>query len=407
MKYTDSYPKLKQAFELNQDKIELENLEIYRYKFHSSSHKFLPGNPDHYCKKHDLHFNDENSFFNDIGMIEDNLHIKDFLIQENKDFEYFVLKLNNGKPVKDVTFLFHGFNEKNWDKYLPWGRAICEKTETAIVFFPIAFHMQRAPHKWSEKRAMFELSKQRQEKFPNIVGSTLSNVAISVRLHSMPQRFIWSGLQTYYDTIQLIEECKSGNHPLIDKDFNFNIFAYSIGGLLAEILKLTNYNNYFDNSKVCLFCSGAVFNRMSPVSKYILDSEANIAMYTYLIEHFEVFLKKDPLLHHYMMENHFEGIVFHSMFEYQKMLELREGLLKKFEKDFYAVTLKDDDVIPYFEVINTLKGSTRNIDIKVDVFDFEYNYSHVTPFPQNSKTPDLVDETFDQVFSKISDFYKS
>jgi len=51
---------------------------------------------------------------------------------------------------------------------------------------------------------MFEMSLKRREKYPNIIHSTLSNVAISMRLHSMPQRFIWSGLQTYYDTIQFI-----------------------------------------------------------------------------------------------------------------------------------------------------------------------------------------------------------
>ena len=49
---------------------------------------------------------------------------------------------------------------------------------------------------------MFKLSEQRKARFPHIVDSSLSNVAISMRLHSMPQRFIWSGLQSYYDVIQ-------------------------------------------------------------------------------------------------------------------------------------------------------------------------------------------------------------
>ena len=105
----------------------------------------------------------------------------------------------------------------------------------------------------------------------------------------MSQRFIWSGLQTYYDAIQFIEDCKSGNNEFIDKDFSFNIFVYSIGGFLSQILLLTNYKNYFDNTKLCLFCGGAVFNRISPVSKFILDSEANVALYPYLVEHFDFF----------------------------------------------------------------------------------------------------------------------
>ena len=123
----------------------------------------------------------------------------------------------------------------------------------------------------------------------------MSNVAISMRLHSMPQRFVWSGLQTYYDVIQLITECREGRHPYIEKDFEFDIFAYSIGGFLSMILKLTDHRNYFSDSKVCMFCGGATFNRFSPVSKFILDSEANVALYSFLVEHVDRIMQKDRI----------------------------------------------------------------------------------------------------------------
>jgi len=307
--------------------------------------------------------------------------------------------------VKKVTFVFHGFNEKTWDKYLPWGEAICERTQSAVVFFPIAFHMQRAPLYWSQKKAMYELSKRRKTQFTNVIGSSLSNVAISMRLHSRPQRFLWSGLQTYYDIIQFIEECKDGKHSLIDKDFSFNIFAYSVGGLLAEILKLSNYKNYFSDAKLCLFCSGSVFNRLSPVSKFILDSEANVALYSYLVEHLDSFLKKDALLRHYLGESHFEGKVFQSMLEYQKMRDFREDLLRKAENQIYAISLKRDNVFPSFEVVNTLKGAFRDINITVDEFDFNYKYSHENPFPVNSTESAEIDKSFNIIFDKIGDFF--
>ena len=407
MEYSNSYFGLRDAFLLENSKTEFDINEIHKLDFHSSTYNLLHGSEIHHCKTHNLEFTESSTFNNDVGTIEDDVHIKDIFVTENKDFQYYILKPKGNKPAKKVTFLFHGFNEKNWDKYLPWGKAICDRTQSAVVFFPLAFHMQRAPLQWSEKRKMFHLCEQRKKKFPNIINSSLSNVAISMRLHAMPQRFIWSGVQTYYDVIQFIEDCKNGKHELIDKDFTFNMFAYSIGGLLAEILKLSNHNNYFNDAKVALFCSGAVFNRITPVSKFIIDSEAIVALYSYLVEHFDSFLKKDKMLHHFMSEDHFEGKIFHSMFEYQKMMPFREQLFKKTEKHFYAIALKGDTVIPSYEVVNTLRGANRNINIKVDEIDFDYAYSHENPFPISKPDSKEIDKSFQLVFNKIGDFYNS
>jgi flagellar biosynthesis chaperone FliJ len=220
----------------------------------------------------------------------------------------------------------------------------------------------------------------------------------------MPQRFIWSGLQTYYDIIQFIESCKQGQHPAIHREFSFNVFAYSIGGFLAQILKLTNYNRYFEDTKVCLFCSGTTFNRLSPVSKFILDSEANVALYSYLVEHFEKMLEKDRLLNHYIREDHEEGKVFFSMLDYKKMREFREGLLKKYESQICAITLKKDNVIPSFEVVNTLRGAWRDINIRVDEIDFDRDYLHENPFPADAGNSGQVDEDFRKTFDKVCGF---
>lgn len=379
--------------------------ELKECNFESLSYKILPGVTDYHCVKHNLDIKNKFPFYTEVGKINDNVHIKDICVDENRFFKYHVVKPVGINNTKKVVFLFHGFNEKDWKKYLPWANAICEGTGRNVILFPLAFHMQRAPKYWSSKRDMYKLSEQRKEKYPNIVHSTLSNVAISMRLHSMPQRFLWSGLQTYYDVIQLIEECKEGNHDYISKDFEFDIFAYSIGGFLAQILKLTNHNNYFSNTKVCLFCSGSTFNRLSPVSKFILDSETNVALYSFLIEHFDKILQKDNLLNHYMHEDHLEGKVFYCMLDYQKMRGFREELLRKYEKQIYAITLKKDYVVPSFEVINTLKGAYRNINIKVDELDFDRPYTHVNPFPSNNETSKQIVEDFDSVFSRVCNFY--
>jgi len=221
----------------------------------------------------------------------------------------------------------------------------------------------------------------------------------------MPQRFIWSGLQTYYDVIQLIEDCKKGNHDYISKDFEFDIFAYSIGGFLAQILKLTNYNNYFSNTKVCLFCSGATFNRISPVSKFILDSETNVALYSFFVEHFDKILLKDNLLNHYIKNGHLEGEIFYSMLDYKKKRAFREALLQKYENQIYAITLKKDNVIPSYEIINTLKGAYHNIGIKVEEIDFDREYTHENPFPLSFMENDEVVNDFDLVFKRVCKFF--
>ena len=380
-------------------------IELKAYKFESLSYKILPGVSEYHCVKHDMDFKYKNTFYTDLGTISDITNVKDINVEENRFFNYHIVKPAETGNTKRIIFLFHGFNERDWTKYIPWAKTICERTGSSVVLFPIAFHMQRAPKAWSNKREMYKLSEERKKRYPNIVNSTLSNVAISMRLHAMPQRFIWSGLQTYYDVIQLIEACKDGKHPYIDRDFEFDIFAYSIGGFLAQILKLTNYGNYFSNSKVCLFCSGATFNRLSPVSKFILDSETNVALYSFLVEHFDKILKKDKLLNHYIQEDHLEGEIFHSMLDYQKGRSFRETLLKKHENHIYAITLKKDTIIPSFEVINTLRGAYRDINITIDELDFNREYTHENPFPISNKLAPQIDEDFNLVFKKFCDFY--
>ncbi len=381
------------------------NIETLEFNFESLSHNILPGVSDYHCALHNKDLKTDFSFYTEVGTIKNNVHIKDIDVDENRFFKYQIIKPEGATVTNKVIFLFHGFNEKDWDKYLPWAESICNGTGSSVILFPIAFHMQRAPLYWSSKRDMYKLSQERKRKYPNIVHSTLSNVAISMRLHSMPQRFIWSGLQTYYDVIQFVEECRNGDHPFISKDFEFDIFSYSIGGFLSQILKLTNYKGYFSNSKVCLFCGGATFNRFSPVSKFILDSEANVALYSFLVEHFENILQKDIHLHHYIKDDHLEGKVFYSMLDYQKMRDFREDLLRKYEDQIYAITLKKDRIIPSYEIINTLKGAYHDINIKVDEVDFDRNYIHENPFPGSSNPLENIAGDMNTVFDKVCCFY--
>ena len=403
MDYIEHHEQVKEAFTAK-GPAEYKGLEIQGFNFSSRAADVLPGAESYYCPKHKERFERNGTFYNDVGTLGEDIHIRDNAVKENRNFTYQVMKRKDGLPAKQLTFLFHGFNEKNWEKYYSWGERICRSTGSAVIFFPIAFHMQRAPALWSDPREMFRLSAYRKKRFPNVINSSLFNVAISMRLHSMPQRYIWSGLQTYYDIIQLIESYKASENALIHPEFSFNIFAYSIGGFLAEILKLANHKDYFRDTRVCLFCGGSVFNRLSPVSKFILDSEADLALYSYLIEHFDSFLAKEHRLNHYIKEDHNAGKVLHAMLNYVNMREFREDLFRRSADDFYAITLKQDKVIPPFEVMNTLKGAYGDIDINVDMLDFDYTYSHENPFPLKRVDPVLVNESFNQVFDRACGF---
>jgi hypothetical protein len=397
---------LKTSVDYRNFKVIDEMTHLYNFNFVSQSSRILLCEEQYSCEKHRFFCDTPYNFENNTASSSKILEMADAHITENQEFRYHVFHPAGYKRSKQVTLMFHGFNEKYWTKYLPWAKRLSETTGKTIVLFPIAFHMNRAPQAWSDRRKMYAVSKQRGETFQQVVHSTLSNVAISTRLHARPQRFFWSGLQSYYDTIQLVEEIRSGNHPLIDPDASFDFFAYSIGCLLAEILVMTNQNGYFDNSKLFMFCGGPVFNRLSPVSKFILDSEANVAMYSFIVEHLENHLKKDTRLQHYLGEQHPEGINFRSMLNYGKMVQHRENILKKLSRRVKALALAKDTVVPPYEVMNTLQGTLRDIPIDVEVIDFPYDYKHEDPFPSLTVISGEVTRQFNRVFHIAGDFLK-
>jgi hypothetical protein len=92
------------------------------------------------------------------------------------------------------------------------------------------------------------------------------------------------------------------------------------------------------------------------------------------------------------------------MLDYQKMRNYREDLLRKYEQQIYGISLTKDTVIPSFEIINTLKGAYRDINIRVDELDFDRAYSHENPFPANAPNPGQIDSDFRSVFKKVGAF---
>ena len=405
MNYSTNYTALKELYTSSETDKEFDTIELHDVEFVSESFGILPGIEEYKCNNHNVTLEEELSFYSENGIKNNSVHIKDIFAKRNRSFKYQIIKPKGADKVKRVVLLFHGFNERDWSKYLPWAKEISDGTESAVVLFPLAFHMQRAPKEWSNTREMFKLSEERKQTFPNIENSSLTNVAVSTRLHAMPHRALWSGLQTYNDVLQLMKNIKKDNNKHIDKDAHFDIFSFSVGGFLAQVLKMTNFNNYFKHSKVCLFCSGATFNNQAPSSKFILDSETDAALYAYLVKDIDEIIENDPVLRHYLKGDFLPGKIFYAMLDYNKEKDFRESMLKKYENQFYAISLTKDDIVSPHEIVNTLKGANGDIDIRIDEMDFEYDYIHENPFPVMGVDSKKVDESFEMMFAKVLSFY--
>jgi len=375
MIYKDEFIQLRQSFNTEEAEIPLPRLSgsIHNLPFESAGYNILPGENEY--DDHGLKFRKTPDYRHAISPeINEILNLADSKVHENRFFNYTVFKPKSPRLANGAIILFHGLNEKNWDKYLMWAGRLMEKTGKAVILFPTAFHINRAPADWTDVRTMQDLKYVRQGLFPAVVGSSFANVAISTRLHILPQRF------------------------------GVDFFAYSIGAFLAQVLLMNNPNKLLTDSKLFIFCGGPVFNRMAPVQKTIIDSEASIALYSFFLEHLDTYLKTDDRLRHYFSEAHPEGMVFKSMVDYTKMIAFREDKLTTICNRVKAVVLREDKVVPWYEVINTLQGVERNIPISIRVMDFDYPYTHENPFPIHEKYKHEVSRSFDEVFDYAAGF---
>jgi hypothetical protein len=410
MTYQETSRLLSQHFNLTDKEIEIPllNLKITNHRFVSQHSNLLPGESQYYCAEHDLNFMEtehpeyriDNPALNEIQMMNDSQ------IPENRDFTYPVFTSTKQGKSKGLIILLHGLNEKNWDKYLPWAYYLMEQTGSDVLLFPLAFHMNRSLPQWSNPKLMRVVNEAMCQAMPKTNHASFANASISARMHFLPQRFYWSGLQSYFDLLQLLKDIRMGRITSLMKDVQVDFFAYSIGAFLAEILFLTNEDEVFNDSRLFIFCGGPTLNKMYAGSKYILNSEANLAMYAYYLEHLEHELKSDKRLAHYLSEAHPVGIYFRSMLDFNKLTELREKRFKELHKQISVVALRKDKVAPPLEVSNTFKGVENNIGIKVRVLDFPYEYDHVTPFPLKKDSESEVDKAFRKVIKTAVKFFK-
>jgi hypothetical protein len=330
------------------------------------------------------------------------LCIEDAAVVENQEFTYLLFTPAAPARARGVIILLHGLNERTWDKYLPWAMSLALRTGKAVMLFPIAFHMDRAALEWSAPRAMRRVSLLRREHSPTIANSSLANAAISTRLESLPQRFFWTGLQTFEDLLDVVAEIRRGDMPDLAPDATVDFFAYSIGAFLAEILLMANPGGVLRDARLCVFCGGPTLDRMYPNSRYILDSDATIALASFFVERLDSEVRADARLAHYFGAGHAAGRCFQTMLSSHKHQAEREQALRGLGKRLIAIALRDDEVVPPSEVLNTLQGGYRDIPIPVEILHFPFRYSHMVPFPTAGAPAPDVDAAFESVFARAA-----
>lgn len=314
------------------------------------------------------------------------------LSYRNLNFNYPVIVPKNPKAGREAIILLHGLNERNWNKYLPWAYRLAENTGKSVILFPLAFHMNRSPESWKDPRQMKPFVLLRQRKGNEIQNSSVANIALSERLSSEPEQFFLSGYQSAMDLVQLITSINKGEHPLFELNTKINFFAYSIGAFLAEILFLSNQKNLFENSKIFLFCGGSAFSELNGNSRYILDSFAFKTIKKYYARICYDSKNKKSIFNRLMFETSF-GQSFQDMLSVNKFNKIPGNKLNKFSEQIKVAGLLNDKVVPVAGLKKTLKK------VEIMFFDFDYEYSHEMPFPENHPTiKEKVNKAFDSIF---------
>lgn len=315
-------------------------------------------------------------------------------VPENERFVYPVFKPSGPKRSSEVIVLLHGLNERSWNKYLPWAEYLCEQTGKAVVLFPIAYHVNRSPSDWSNPRFLQKILDMRRSTFGADRSLSFANVALSERLTEHPERFYQSGRQSYYDLLQLVGELREGRHPLFAENTQVDVFAYSIGALLSQVLFLSNPDGLFDESRLFMLCGGAVFNRMYGESRSIMDRSS----YLKLLDYYE---RQWPVA-----EPHVDGPAeaFYSMIAPHFAQQHRIDRFEQMKDRISGVSLVNDKVIPYDGVQEAI--GPKLASERISLIDMPFDYSHENPFPVNPKTDEQeVNHSFLQVFKQSVAFF--
>jgi len=300
---------------------------------------------------------------------------------------------------RGAIILLHGLNERGWSKYIQWGTRLAAGTGRPVVLFPLAYHMNRSPRSWMDRHIMMPLVTARTALLPDTKLSTFVNVALSTRMTVSPQRFMLSGYQTAVDLSVLIRQIREGSIPGIDAGGPADIFAYSIGALVTQVMMLSKPSPLPDDSRIMLFCGGSTFGLMNGTSKLIMDSRAFEMLLSFYLDWPSVQMNGSRERLTRLMHDTPEGEAFYAMTSLQRLKDLRGRPFSRYGGRLKAVTLAGDTVIPSPAVRETLIGADT------ETWEPGYPCTHESPFPLLAgEKADAVDRMFDRLFDTAAGF---
>jgi hypothetical protein len=324
-------------------------------------------------------------------------------VPENLRFRYPLFVPSSGPaPYDAATVLLHGLNEKSWNKYLPWAARLAEQTGRPVILFPIAFHMNRAPRTWSNPREMIGVSRERRRLFPGVEASTFVNAALSHRVQFAPHRFVTSGLQSYYDVTDLVRGIRSGNDALFSEGARVDVFGYSIGATLAQLLLMSDPAGLFADSRAFLFCGGSVFDRTNPVSKAIMDGEAYRGLQGFLSRLVSNARSAVPRGVEVVRAGLWEVEVAKSLLFVDRLRSVREKAMDAISSRVAVLGMMKDRVFPSSGIEESWTAGNGRKIVDITVGDPAYAYAHERPFPVNANESGEVDRFFSEVMSQAS-----
>lgn len=388
MGYTNVLGNLKNVDVLANGKVDFtfSDLKIRTLNFQSSKveHFRLPNHPDVLEQIHT-----EEEVFSDFDDI-------------NNNFSYPIFLPNGSKKYSKVIILLHGLNERSWIKYMPWAEDLARSTKSAVILFPISYHINRSPKEWADPRAMLSVLNSNSQKFGKADSASFLNVALSQRLLSDPLRFFTSGYQSVEDLVSLIESIRSGEVRYLDANAQIDFFSYSIGAFLSQILFIANPNGVVSDSRLFMFCGGAFFNDMNGVSKMIMDKTAFNTIASYYNNEFEAEAARQTRLGEFIRDNKI-ALAFRSMLNADRLKDFRYEMLSKIKGQVSAISLLKDRVISPVGISSFFRSiGSKNIEM----VDFAFPYSHEQPFPIIGKPAisTAVDGGFKHVFRRAASF---
>jgi hypothetical protein len=297
----------------------------------------------------------------------------------------------NGEVLDRACILLHGLNERGWDKYWSWAKAIADKARCAVILFPIAFHMDRSPAAWANFGIMRGVSKDRIARYPELKQSSMANAAISERLDEDPGRFYLSGLMAARDLSDLVAFIRSGEAPGIASDATLGFFGYSIGAYILQCLSLADAR-FAREGKRFLFCGGPFLSAMTPVSKYIMDSRAHERILDFWVYNLETELRRDAEFA--ALVDTPEGRAYCAMVDprhpqMNRLSVFSDGATR-------VASLTGDDVMPKAAIVDFFEGT----GVVPTFFDLPQTCTHIAPF--NPLGGEAVHAAFEELFDEAA-----